>query len=255
MDKNVIILLTNPLEIDNRVCNEAHALIDAGFNVIVYAWDMERRYSNKIDDVFDGIKIRRILMKSAYGQGPKQLYSFICFWTIILFRLMLSNFDIVHCVDLNTLAPGFIAAKIKGKKIVYDSHENFPAAMLDSKIKNLSFFAEKVESFIIKRVDLVITVSEPIAQVLRSRGAKKLHVVPTTKPLSEYGYPQEHLVELRGKLVLENKFIFLYMGLLYQHRNVLEIIEIFRNYVSGNNVFLIGGYGTLEEDVKKVAGT
>ena len=58
--EKVIILLTNPLEIDNRVYNEAKSLADAGFEVTVYAWDREARYSNKIESDFGNIK--------AYGQ-------------------------------------------------------------------------------------------------------------------------------------------------------------------------------------------
>lgn len=253
MKKKVVILLTNPLEMDNKVCNEAKALANAGFDVIVYAWDREGKYSNKTDDIVNEIKVKRVLIKSSYGHGLRQLFGFISFWIVVFWRLMIFNFDIVHCVDLNTLAPGFLAAKIKRRKIIYDSHEDFPASMLDAKSKCLAPLAEKVESFIIKRVNMIITVSDKIADILKKRGAKKIHVILTTKSLSEYNYTEEELINLRRKFGLEKKFIFLYMGLLYHYRNLLEIIEIFKNYVSEESVFLIGGYGILEEDIKKAA--
>jgi len=251
--KKIIILLTNPLEMDNKVCNEAKALINASFDVVVYAWDRERKYSSNINGIVDGIRVKRVLIKSAYGQGLKQLFGFISFWIVVFWRLMIFNFDIVHCVDLNTLVPGFLAAKIKRKKVVYDSHEDFPASMLDAKVKHLAPLAERVESFIIKRVNMVIAVSNGHARILKLRGAKKLYVIPTTKLLSEYNYTEEELFNLRKKFGLEKKFIFLYMGLLYRHRNLLEIIEIFKKYVAEENVFLIGGYGILEEEIKKAA--
>ena len=72
MKKKVVILLTNSLEIDNRVCNEAKALANAEFDVVVYAWDRERKYSNKIDDIVNGVRVKRVLVKSTYGQGLKQ---------------------------------------------------------------------------------------------------------------------------------------------------------------------------------------
>lgn len=253
MKKKVVILLTNPLEMDNKVYNEAKAIADAGFDVVVYAWDRERKHSNKIDDIVGGIKVKRVLVKSTYGQGLRQLFGFASFWIVVFWRLMISNFDIVHCVDLNTLAPGFLAAKIKRKKIIYDSHEDFPASMLDAKVKCLASLAEKVESFLIKRVNVVIVVSDGHARILKLRGAKKLYVIPTTKSLSEYNYAEKDLVNLRRKLGVEKKFVFLYMGQLYHHRNLLEIIKIFKNYIDEESVFLIGGYGALEGDIKKAA--
>lgn len=238
---------------DNKVCNEAKVLRNVGFDVVVYAWDRERKYSNKIDDIVNGIKVKRVLVKSTYGQGLKQLFGFISFWVVVFWRLMVFNFDIVHCVDLNTLAPGFFAAKIKRKKIIYDSHEDFPASMFDAKVKCLASLSEKVESFLIKRVNVVIVVSDGHARILELRGAKKLYVIPTTKSLAEYNYAEEDLVNLRRKLGVEKKFIFLYMGQLYHHRNLLEIIKIFKNYIGEESVFVIGGYGTLKEDIKRAA--
>ncbi|MFH1857140.1 MAG: glycosyltransferase family 4 protein [Candidatus Omnitrophota bacterium] len=251
MNKKVVILLTNPLEMDNRVCNEAKALTNAGFDVVVYAWDRERRYSNEVDGIVEGIKIKRVLIKSSFGKGLMQLLGFMSFWIICFWRLIINDFDIVQCVDLNTLAAGFFAAKIKRKRIVYDSHEDFPAAMLDAGVKILSPLSEKVECFLIKRVNAVLTVSDKIAEILKSRGAKHPYVIPTTKPLSEYNYAEEKLADLRKRLGVEGKFIFLYLGLLYHHRNLLEIIDIFKNDIRGNTVFVIGGYGALEEDIKK----
>ena len=251
MNKKIIILLTNPLEIDNRVTNEAKSLAKAGFDVVVYAWDRERRYSNEVDGIVDGVKVKRVLIKSTYGEGSRQLFGFISFWIVVFWRLIAFNFDIVHCVDLNTLLPGFMAAKIKRKRIVYDSHEDFPSSMLDGKTKNLAPLAENVEKFILRRVNRIITVSNQIAQILKQRGAKEVYVIPTTKPLSEYACAQVDIDNLRKKFRLEKKFVFLYIGILYLHRNLLEIIEIFKQNISHENVFLVGGYGTLEKDIRK----
>ena len=208
MKKKVIILLISPLEIDNRMCNEAKTLMSAGYDVVVYAWDRERRYSNKVDDLVEGIPVKRVLVKSAYGRGTVELFRYFCFWVIVFWRLMRANFDIVHCVDLNTLGPGVLAAKIRGKKVLYDAHEDFPAFMLDLKTRSLAPLAEKLESLLIRMVDQVITVSNPIAEILKKRGARKISVIRTTKLLSNYNLEAEEINALRNRLGLENKFIF-----------------------------------------------
>ncbi|RKY36124.1 MAG: hypothetical protein DRP78_04405 [Candidatus Omnitrophota bacterium] len=253
MKKKVVVLLISPLEIDSRMCNELKTLITAGYDVIVYAWDRERAFSDKAYGKVEGIPVNRVLVKSAYGRGVGQLFNYFCFWVIVFFRLLKINFDIVHCVDLNTLLPGVIAAKLKRKKILYDAHEDFPALMLDLKVRPLVPLAAKAESILIKMVDSVITVSNPISDVLKKRGAREITVVRTTKLLAEYDYTQDQVFSLRKKLGVQDKFVFFYIGLLSHNRKLIEIANIFTQDQNNDIVFVVGGYGILEEELKKAA--
>src|SRR4051812_8494347 len=44
----------------------------------------------------------------------------------LFFFLLFNRFDIVCGCDLDTLPAAVLAAKLKGKKVIYDAHEYFP---------------------------------------------------------------------------------------------------------------------------------
>lgn len=92
-------------------------------------------------------------------------------------RIYLSNYDIVHAIidtnpdiihanDLNALLPSFIAAKIVGAKLIYDTHEIFTENIGIVSNPLLRLFWSIFEWFVIKRVNLVVCVSNAAADYL-----------------------------------------------------------------------------------------
>lgn len=81
----------------------------------------------------------------------------------VFFILLFSRFDIIHSVDLDTLIAGYFASKVKGKKLIYDSHEYFtevPELINRPTKRKLWLFVEKS---ILPKVKNAITVGEMIA--------------------------------------------------------------------------------------------
>jgi glycosyltransferase involved in cell wall biosynthesis len=91
--------------------------------------------------------------------------------------------DFYHAHDLNTLPLAFAMARRHGAKLVYDSHELY----LDrNRFRPLSFFGrlfvQRIEAFLIRRCDGVITVNESIAEILRDRYSIPLPTVVMNTP-------------------------------------------------------------------------
>jgi glycosyltransferase involved in cell wall biosynthesis len=102
-----------------------------------------------------------------------------------------------------------------------------------------------VERFLLKYVDKVITVSEPIAD-----DYVKLYGIE--KPTLIYNTPQK--VSIEKKDIFREKFnitkehtIFLYQGGLQPRRGILEFLELIKN--KKDTSYVIMGFGALKEEI------
>jgi glycosyltransferase involved in cell wall biosynthesis len=108
-------------------------------------------------------------------------YNIYVFWA-----LLFTKFDAVHAVDLDTLPAAFFASKIKGKKLIYDSHEYFTEVpeLISRPGKRKVWLA--IEQFLLPKVSTAITVGSKIAEEYEKKYGVKFHVVrncPTKKPM------------------------------------------------------------------------
>jgi glycosyltransferase involved in cell wall biosynthesis len=244
----VIMLLTNPFQPDPRVYNIARVLLENNYRVTIFAWDREGRYPKS--EEIDGIYIKRPSLKSTYSKGLRQLFAFVIFQIKALIFLLKNDFDIVHPNDFDTLMAAFLAAKLRRKKIVYDCHEDYPAMMKDRKLRFLSTIIDKIQTFIIKRVNLTLVVTPAFEKAFREKGIKKIKLVLNCKSVDDYIIEAEKMRDLRKKLDAEGKFVFLYIGRIAPDRNLEELVEIFKQIQNPYILFVIGGDGVLEEKIK-----
>jgi len=120
---NIIMISTNGLHIDPRVYNESITLISAGHQIEVLSWDRENNCNGIEYAEIDGIKIKRIFIKSKYGTGFRQIFAFIRFIYEARKYLKGKNYDVIHGQDLDGAFIGTFVKK--DKKIVWDMRELF----------------------------------------------------------------------------------------------------------------------------------
>lgn len=250
MSNKIIMLLSNAFDSDPRVRNEAKVLFDNHYRVIILAWDRQGKYPEF--EKIDGIEVKRIKIKSTYGKGLQQLFSFIFFQARAFFYLIQADFDIVHCHDFDTLIPGVLAGKIKGKKIIYDAHEDYPAMMRDRGLTLLSFIFENVQRIFSKFANGIIAATPHIKNQFLERRNVRVTFIPNTKKSSEYNYNLREIRHLKRNLSLEEKFVFLYIGTLSKDRNIKLLIKIFKE-IKNNSIFVICGRGILEKEVDQLS--
>lgn len=151
--------------------------------------------------------------------------------------------DIYHAHDLNTLLAAYWIAKKQKSKLIYDSHELYvernrriPAMRIGK------FLLRKMEHYLIRRSDAVITVNDSIANLLADwYRIVKPHVIMNTPSRSSGNMipPERSLRELLN--VRRDHRILLYIGGITFNRGLEHLIDSMSYLPDCHLVFM--GYG------------
>ncbi len=113
-------------------------------------------------------------MRLLFNKGPL----FYAEYNTRLFLLLLfSRSTLLLSNDLDTLLPNFLAARIRGKKLVYDTHEFYtevPELVRRPRIRAVWLV---IERWIFPKLKTVITVNESIAEQYQTRYGNTVQVV------------------------------------------------------------------------------
>lgn len=166
--KRVIVSVINDLVTDQRVNKSCLTLQKAGFEVLLVG--RRQRKSPPMDE--RPYKTRR--MKLLFEKGP-------LFYAEFNFRLFLFLlFHRCNCLlsnDLDTLWPNFWISKLKGVKLIYDSHEYFtevPELVSRPKVQRVW---KRIEGRFLPKMSEMITVCQSIADLFYEKYGLKVHVI------------------------------------------------------------------------------
>jgi glycosyltransferase involved in cell wall biosynthesis len=243
----VSMYLANPYKPDPRVRREASALSRAGHDVEVIAWDRDCRLPAREDP--EGFAVFRFRIRGAYGSFLPLLPGFLRFYVGLLIRSLRLRPGVVHCHDMDTLAPGVIVSLLTGARLVYDMHESYPDFVSTFAPTILVRLLRFLEPRLIRRADLVLTTSSMIAGIAREAGAKD--VIPIMNCFDPFPRDQEGVRRIRASIADEGEFLVLYIGGLFAGRGLEAMMRAFAP-IEGARLFL-GGYGPLEGDLRKLA--
>ena len=248
--KTVLMLLTNAYDPDPRVRQEALALIGMGCRVRLLAWDRDLKAPPT--ECMEGVEVERVFLASAHGRGTTQLFFYAWLYLKMLWRGMRTTFDVVHCHDLDTLPLGFVLGKLKRRPIVYDAHESFPDMLAGSVPGAVQRGLVCLENFLIRRVDLLITVGEKLRRHFTERGARKSVVVGNWKQLKEFARSEEENREVRRRLgIPDGALAVVCITQLLRDRKIVELLTAVET--CPDVYVILGGKGVLEELVVEAA--
>jgi glycosyltransferase involved in cell wall biosynthesis len=246
----VLMLLTNTYDPDPRVRQEALTLISMGYRVKLLAWDRDRKSPQF--QLMEGVEVERVHLMSRHGRGTTQIFFYALLYLRMFRHGCKTPFDIVHCHDLDTLPLGYALGKIKRKPIVYDSHESF-MDMLDGSVNPwMRRILIGLENFLIRRVDLLITVGEKLRQFFADRGARRTTVVGNWKIIEEYERTDEQNLRMRRNLgIPPDAIVITCITQLLQNRMIEELVEAIKPFP---DVYaIVAGKGALEPLVRRWA--
>ncbi|MCI0479503.1 glycosyltransferase family 4 protein, partial [Candidatus Uhrbacteria bacterium] len=224
-------------------------LIAAGHSVAILAWD--RIKGPSAQETIDGIAVSRFGPKSAFSNFLLFVVTLPLFWLGCIWTMLRTEWDVVQCNDLDTLPAGLLAAKIRGKPVVYDAHEIYSGMIEPHVPKPVFALVQAVERTMVRHPDAVICVNERFAEILKGWGAPEPTVVMGCVPLAPV--PKAQVEALRQSLGIGNRRAILYVGVLEPKRNLVELAEGFNRLAWPDAVFVIGGFGSLEGKIRAAA--
>jgi glycosyltransferase involved in cell wall biosynthesis len=204
--RKATVTVTNDLVTDQRVKKICGTLMESGYLPKLIGRKLNA--SPEMDE--RPYPCRRINL--LFNNGP---LFYAAYNLRVFFILLFSKTDLLYANDLDTLLANFLAAKIKGKPLIYDSHEVFtevPELMENT-------FARRVwltiERFIFPKLKHVITVNESIAAFYQSKYGVPVHVMRNVPLKSAYSENETLNVELpnsKYRLILQGSGINVQRG-------------------------------------------
>lgn len=228
MKRSIRIYATSDLITDQRVHRTATALSNAGFSVIVFGRKPIAK-KNIIERPYTVKYIGNIIQK-----GPI-FYLFFNFKIFI--SLIFSRFSAVYANDLDTLPGCSMAAFLRLKPLIYDSHELFTEIpeLINRPLKRMIW--KITERIFIKKTSYVFTVSEGVANELYRRYK--------VKPIVIRNVPQKREIEA----FKDKRPTLIYQGSLNIGRGIELAIDMM-NYLTCYRLIIVGS-GDIEIDLRK----
>ncbi len=210
-----------------------------GFDVVLVG----RKFKNSLSVAGRPYKTKR--MRLVFNKGP---LFYAEFNIRLLFYLLFHKFDVLTSNDLDTLLPNYLAARIKGKPVVYDSHEYFTEVPELVNRPRVQKIWRKIEEFIFPKLGDVFTVNDSIASLFEKKYGKRPYVV---RNVPYFGKVKKE--KSRKELgIPDDKFILILQGAgINIHRGAEEMVDAMQ-YID-NAVLLIVGGGDVIDILKEKA--
>ena len=169
---------------------------------------------------------------------PNVYLSYLDYWYRSFRLVRKESADVYHAHDLNTLPVALLCSRLAKGQLVYDSHELWLDRNRPTQRSRLNAqIVRRIERFLVRRADAVITVSQSIANVLSGRyGIPQPTVVMNTP---DY-HPVERCSLLRDEMgIPQGHRIVLYVGRITFNRGIEELLQSLR-YLNGCSLVLMG---------------
>lgn len=233
--KKIIVSVTNDLTTDMRVDKICTTLLEMNYEVLLVGRVLP-----------NSIRVRRKYATRRFKLWFNKGALFYANYNVrLFFFLLFNNFNALWSNDLDTLLSNFMISKIKGKHLVFDSHEYFtevPELVSRPRVKEIW---KRLEKRVLPKLKHVSTVSQSIADLYKTEygiDVKLLRNVPAlNNPIAEV----ENIKD-------EGKRIIIYQGAINVGRGVAEMVEAMQ-YVE-NSVLYVFGKGDISNQVEELVG-
>ena len=239
--RRVVMLVSKAAHSDARVLAEAHVLAAAGASVTIYCWDRGRQFADR--DCIGDIQVHNLGPRASHGGGIAQLGGYLRFWLRSLGRLLVGRWDVVHCHDFDTLWPGWLAAVLRRRVVVFDGHEPYGAAFEDTLPRPAAWMLHRMEWWLLPRVNHLLTPSEGVGAYYRARGARRSSIFENYKEPEEFDALSGSLDAARRQVAPDGELLLVHAGLLDTH----VFLDVIVDAVAGLDgvVFAVAGTGRL----------
>lgn len=269
----VCMLVSNDMVSDPRVARHAETLGRNGFKVTVVCFQSQRTAAKETRESYGIIRVSGRITEfaetfSSIGRKPmaptvaahangsvgsrtrKGLMRLVVVIAVValrqlaLLRAARETGAHVYCANNLDALPAAVLAAGLDRRVVYDSHELWPDMITAPPLYKR--MARTFERFLIRRVDLVMTVNEMIASVLASRYSIKT-------PVHIYNCPSAVARKRGNGRTHRRSFkVVLYQGIYHPQRGLENLVRASRFFLSDVRLVL-RGYGAIEGQLRELA--
>lgn len=247
--KNNLHITLTEFRNESRLLKEANSLLKHGVVQTVYVAALHAE-SLAVDQTYGERLVARRFKLSTRKMSKNlvaQIVKYLEFCFSVFFYYKKKEVKIVNVHSLGLLPLGVALKYFYGSKLIYDAHE------LETEKNGDRGFRKKLskwlESLLINRADMMIVVSESIADWYEKAYSMTRPPVILNAPNRRELIKTNHFSNDLG--IREDQVIFLYQGVLASGRGVDLILDAFKLRDGDNAVVVFMGYGPLAEKVKK----
>jgi len=223
--KKIVVSVSSDLSTDQRVQKVCDTFLGNNFNVLL----LGRRLSGSPQFLSKGYVSKRFNLWFNTGA------LFYANLNICLFlKLLFTKVDVLYANDLDVLPANYLASKIKGVPLIYDSHEYFTEVPELINRPSVQQIWRQIEGSIVPKLRYCITVTSQIAETYT-----KLYGVDF-KVMRNFPVHVEHQIP-------EKENVVLYQGALNVGRGLEELIAAMPEVHA--ELWVAGG-GDIEQELK-----
>jgi glycosyltransferase involved in cell wall biosynthesis len=228
----IILSVSNDLNSDQRLQKVCKSLVDKGHDLVLLGRFLKGR-SKPLDRPYSTKRF-----KLWFNKGP---LFYVNLNIRLFFYLLFAKYDLLIANDLDTLPANYLAAKLRNKSLVYDSHEYFTEVPeLIGRPRKKAIW-ERIEKSILPKLKYAYTVSPSIALAYRNKYGLEMGLV------RNFPLKQEHPSSVKKQKVV------IYQGALNVGRGLEELIRAFSSSSLEGVELWIFGVGDIEKDLMKLA--
>jgi len=230
--RRILFTVTNDLSYDQRMIRIASSLAGKGLDVLLIG------RQKKTSVPLEAKPFRQHRFKMWFQKG-KLFY--LEYNLRLFFFLLLHPFDLVGSVDLDTLLPCYLAARLKRKKCYYDAHEYFTEVpeVIDRPL--VKFIWGFIGKLIIPHVDKAYTVSASLQKLFSKQYGLSFGLIRNLPLLRDSS--ETRSASLPGKVLL-------YQGVLNKGRGLEKTIEAMVHLPEIE--FWLAGEGDLSRELREL---
>ena len=239
-------IVRNSVWFDPRVIKQIHEYDKAGFDLCIVGEEDERYNEEEISRMPGSVTI--VPIKSKYKKFKNKFNTVLKEFSLyrgLVDAIVKYRPDIIHANDLDALLAAYLASRKLGCKVIFDSHEIY--------VDNIGFnssFVKKilwaiVEKWIIKRVDLVVCVSNAAADFIAEKYGIKKPLVVTNCTRKQ---PESSVEPTKAGM-----FEVLNHGQFYEGRGYDLMVSAGAVTSNPDIAYVLRGFGKLESELRAEA--
>ena len=199
-------------------------------------------------EFIDGVRVHRTWVYAATGTGVRRIANYLSFACSSLLGLLCTarpDAIFVESPPLFLSIPGWIAARLRGAKIIFNVADLWPDSVRELGVMGdgpALRAAERLEKWSYERADVVNAVTEGIGRTLRERKgvpSDKIRSLPNGIDVEMF-YPREPDRELQRRLRLDERPVFLYAGTHGIAQGLQTVIEAAKLAEPHANLVMVG---------------